>query len=81
MLSSPALPRATEPPWVSVGGVVVFPFPEVAGFVGVFKMDGCAAVYPAVAAIFVAQFYGVDLNITDYLLTDPRTALRGPGGR
>ncbi|MCZ9309842.1 dicarboxylate/amino acid:cation symporter [Corynebacterium uberis] len=32
------------------------------------KMDGCAAVYPAVAAIFVAQFYGIDLNITHYLL-------------
>ncbi|MHB1064192.1 MAG: dicarboxylate/amino acid:cation symporter [Georgenia sp.] len=32
------------------------------------KMDGCAAVYPAVAAIFVAQFFGVDLGITDYLL-------------
>lgn len=32
------------------------------------KMDGCAAVYPAIAAIFVAQFYGVDLGITDYLL-------------
>jgi Na+/H+-dicarboxylate symporter len=32
------------------------------------KMDGCAAVYPAVAAIFVAQFYGVSLQFTDYLL-------------
>lgn len=32
------------------------------------KMDGCAAVYPAVAAIFVAQFYGVSLAFTDYLL-------------
>ena len=32
------------------------------------KMDGCAAIYPAIAAIFVAQFYGIDLNITHYLL-------------
>jgi Na+/H+-dicarboxylate symporter len=32
------------------------------------KMDGCAAIYPALAAIFVAQFFGVDLAITDYLL-------------
>ncbi|MBV2366069.1 dicarboxylate/amino acid:cation symporter [Streptomonospora nanhaiensis] len=32
------------------------------------KMDGCAAIYPAVAAIFVSQFYGVPLGITDYLL-------------
>ena len=32
------------------------------------KMDGCAAVYPAVAAIFVAQFYGVPLHLSDYAL-------------
>lgn len=32
------------------------------------KMDGCAAVYPAVAAIFVAQFYGIELGITEYAL-------------
>lgn len=32
------------------------------------KMDGCAAVYPAIAALFVAQFYGIDLGPVDYLL-------------
>ncbi|WP_205678932.1 dicarboxylate/amino acid:cation symporter [Brachybacterium endophyticum] len=32
------------------------------------KMDGCAAIYPALAAIFVANFFGVPLGITDYLL-------------
>lgn len=32
------------------------------------KMDGCAAIYPAIAAIFVAQFFGVSLGVTDYLL-------------
>jgi Na+/H+-dicarboxylate symporter len=32
------------------------------------KMDGCASIYPAISAIFVAQFFGVDLAITDYLL-------------
>jgi Na+/H+-dicarboxylate symporter len=30
------------------------------------KMDGCAAIYPAVSAIFVAQFYGLPLHFTDY---------------
>ena len=32
------------------------------------KMDGCASIYPAISAIFVAQFFGVNLDITDYLL-------------
>ena len=32
------------------------------------KMDGCASVYPAIAAIFVAQFYGIELTLTHYLL-------------
>ncbi|MFI5782739.1 dicarboxylate/amino acid:cation symporter [Nocardia sp. NPDC051570] len=32
------------------------------------KMDGCAAVYPALAAIFVAQITGTELGIRDYLL-------------
>ncbi|WP_333619024.1 dicarboxylate/amino acid:cation symporter, partial [Dietzia sp.] len=32
------------------------------------KMDGCAAIYPAIAAIFVSQFYGIPLQLTDYAL-------------
>lgn len=32
------------------------------------KMDGCAAVYPAVAAIFIAQFYGITLAPIQYAL-------------
>ncbi|MCC2976782.1 dicarboxylate/amino acid:cation symporter [Sphingomonas sp. PL-96] len=32
------------------------------------KMDGCAAIYPAISAIFVAQFFGVPLHFGDYLL-------------
>ncbi|MDH6133994.1 Na+/H+-dicarboxylate symporter [Kitasatospora sp. MAA4] len=32
------------------------------------KMDGCAAIYPSIAAIFVAQVYGIHLGIGDYLL-------------
>ncbi|MFL1379599.1 dicarboxylate/amino acid:cation symporter [Nocardiopsis protaetiae] len=33
------------------------------------KMDGCAAIYPAISAIFIAQFFpDISLGITDYLL-------------
>jgi Na+/H+-dicarboxylate symporter len=32
------------------------------------KMDGCAAIYPAIAALFIAQFYGIALDPSDYLL-------------
>ena len=32
------------------------------------KMDGCAAIYPAISAIFIAQFYQIPLGIQEYLL-------------
>ncbi|WP_073949693.1 dicarboxylate/amino acid:cation symporter [Streptomyces kebangsaanensis] len=32
------------------------------------KMDGCAAIYPAISAIFVAQIFDVQLGIKEYLL-------------
>lgn len=32
------------------------------------KMDGCAAIYPALAAITVAEIFGIQLGIQDYLL-------------
>jgi len=32
------------------------------------KMDGCAAIYPAISAIFVAQFFNLPLGLTDYVL-------------
>ncbi|MCQ0001630.1 MULTISPECIES: dicarboxylate/amino acid:cation symporter [Streptomyces] len=32
------------------------------------KMDGCAAIYPALAAIFIAQIFGIQLGIKEYLL-------------
>jgi Na+/H+-dicarboxylate symporter len=32
------------------------------------KMDGCASIYPALSAIFVAGFYGIQLHAIDYAL-------------
>nr|WP_107081815.1 dicarboxylate/amino acid:cation symporter [Streptomyces sp. SBT349] len=32
------------------------------------KMDGCAAIYPALAAIFVAEIFDVSLGLQDYVL-------------
>lgn len=32
------------------------------------KMDGCAAIYPALSAIFIAQFYHLPLGVTEYAL-------------
>ena len=32
------------------------------------KMDGCASIYPALSAIFVAGFYGIPLGAVDYAL-------------
>ncbi len=32
------------------------------------KMDGCASIYPAISAIFIAHFFGLDLSFTDYVL-------------
>ncbi|MCP2165424.1 dicarboxylate/amino acid:cation symporter [Goodfellowiella coeruleoviolacea] len=32
------------------------------------KMDGCAAVYPAVATIFIANLFGVELSVWQYVV-------------
>lgn len=32
------------------------------------KMDGCAAIYPAISAIFIAQYFHIPLGIQEYVL-------------
>ncbi|TXS30905.1 dicarboxylate/amino acid:cation symporter, partial [Streptomyces sp. ms191] len=43
-------------------------WPAAVPFGATTKMDGCAAIYPALAAIFIAQIFDVQLGIGDYLL-------------
>nr|WP_246387598.1 dicarboxylate/amino acid:cation symporter [Chiayiivirga flava] len=30
------------------------------------KMDGCGAIYPAIASVFIAQYYGIELGAAQY---------------
>ncbi len=32
------------------------------------KMDGCGAIYPALAAVFIAQYAGIELSLSQYLI-------------
>ncbi len=32
------------------------------------NMDGCGGIYPAIAAVFIAHIYGIELDALDYLL-------------
>ena len=30
------------------------------------KMDGCGAIYPAIASVFIAQYFGIELSVAQY---------------
>ena len=32
------------------------------------KMDGCGAIYPALAAVFIAQYTGIELSVSQYFI-------------
>ncbi len=32
------------------------------------KMDGCGAIYPALASVFIAQYYGIELSVAQYFV-------------
>ncbi|RUO59417.1 dicarboxylate/amino acid:cation symporter [Pseudidiomarina insulisalsae] len=54
-----------------------------AGFVlplgATINMDGCGGIYPAIAAIFIAQLYGIPLEWMDYLLITATATLASVG--
>ena len=60
----PVTQRVTEKALGVPGAYASFAVP----FGAASKMDGCAAIYPAIAAMFVADFYGMNLSLTDYAL-------------
>ncbi|RUO74292.1 dicarboxylate/amino acid:cation symporter [Pseudidiomarina sediminum] len=43
------------------------------------NMDGCGGIYPAIAAIFIAQLYGIPLETFDYLLIIATATLASVG--
>jgi len=43
------------------------------------NMDGCGGIYPAIAAIFIAHLYGIDLTTVDYLLIAGTATLASVG--
>lgn len=56
---------------------------KYAGFVlplgATINMDGCGGIYPAIAAIFIAQLYGIPLEWMDYLLITLTATLASVG--
>lgn len=43
------------------------------------NMDGCGGIYPAIAAIFIAQLYGIDLSVLDYMIITATATLASVG--
>jgi Na+/H+-dicarboxylate symporter len=43
------------------------------------NMDGCGGIYPAIAALFIAHLYGIDLTTVDYLLIAGTATLASVG--
>jgi Na+/H+-dicarboxylate symporter len=43
------------------------------------NMDGCGGIYPAIAALFIAHVYGIDLTTVDYLLIAGTATLASVG--
>jgi Na+/H+-dicarboxylate symporter len=50
--------------WVSTVNYAAFAVPLGASI----KMDGCGAIYPAIASVFIAQYFGIDLSLSQYFI-------------